>query len=162
MHTPPTRRNAIQELELGPDDRPAIMSSPVTELRGDFPLRPALLGRLVPQNMNLWMGRRCDGARGCFVCDVIHILHAQSHQRTSNPPPTNQPTSAAGSTSGLHHDYHDNLYVLLRGLKTFRLYSPADAPRCVAGAGDTRTHVHSFVHGSAVCIYSAPLQHQTL
>ncbi len=34
------------------------MSSPVTELRGDFPLRPSLLGHLVPQNMNLWMGRR--------------------------------------------------------------------------------------------------------
>lgn len=25
-----------------------------------------------------------------------------------------------GSSSGLHHDFHDNLYVLLRGKKTFR------------------------------------------
>lgn len=31
------------------------------------------------------------------------------------------------SSSGLHHDYHDNLYLLLRGRKRFRLYSPADA-----------------------------------
>ena len=45
--------------------------------------------------------------------------------------PYTQPASAEGSTSGLHHDYHDNIYVLLRGHKTFRLYSPADAPRCV-------------------------------
>ena len=32
-----------------------------------------------------------------------------------------------GSSSGLHHDYHDNLYVLLRGKKRFRLFSPSDA-----------------------------------
>lgn len=53
-----TTNTTTQELELGPDDRPDIMSSPVTELQGDFPLRPALLGHLVPQNVNLWMGRR--------------------------------------------------------------------------------------------------------
>lgn len=32
-----------------------------------------------------------------------------------------------GSSSGLHHDYHDNLYVLLRGRKRFTIFSPADA-----------------------------------
>ena len=37
--------------------------------------------------------------------------------------------SAELTSSGLHHDYHDNLYVLLRGTKAFRLYSPADAHR---------------------------------
>ena len=31
------------------------------------------------------------------------------------------------SSSGLHHDYHDNLYILLRGRKRFRLFPPADA-----------------------------------
>ena len=31
------------------------------------------------------------------------------------------------STSGLHHDFHDNLYVLLRGEKRFTLISPAEA-----------------------------------
>ena len=30
------------------------------------------------------------------------------------------------STSGLHHDFHDNWYLLFAGSKTFRLYSPAD------------------------------------
>ncbi len=34
--------------------------------------------------------------------------------------------SEDGASSGLHHDYHDNLYVVLRGTKHFRLYSPAD------------------------------------
>ena len=32
-----------------------------------------------------------------------------------------------GSSSGLHHDFHDNLYILIRGKKRFRLYSPEDA-----------------------------------
>lgn len=30
-----------------------------------------------------------------------------------------------GSSSGLHHDYHDNLYCLLRGRKRFRIFPPA-------------------------------------
>lgn len=31
------------------------------------------------------------------------------------------------SSSGLHHDFHDNIYLLLSGSKTFNLFSPADA-----------------------------------
>jgi hypothetical protein len=33
-----------------------------------------------------------------------------------------------GSSSGLHHDFHDNLYVLLAGRKRFRLWPPSAAP----------------------------------
>ena len=35
----------------------------------------------------------------------------------------------AGTSSGLHHDFHDNLYVLLHGHKHFRLFCPSDAHR---------------------------------
>mmetsp|Transcript_69739 Transcript_69739/g.130212 ORF Transcript_69739/g.130212 Transcript_69739/m.130212 type:complete len:467 (+) Transcript_69739:23-1423(+) len=35
--------------------------------------------------------------------------------------------SSDGASSGLHHDFHDNLYLLVRGQKEFRLFSP----RCV-------------------------------
>ena len=31
------------------------------------------------------------------------------------------------STSGLHHDFHDNIYILLRGEKRFTLISPSEA-----------------------------------
>jgi hypothetical protein len=34
-----------------------------------------------------------------------------------------------GSSSGLHHDFHENLYVLLRGRKVFSLAPPADVAR---------------------------------
>jgi len=53
--------------------------------------------------------------------------------------------AAEGATSGLHHDFHDNIYVLLRGCKEFRLFSP----RCVdvlqpAGAQKgRRPHLHA-------------------
>jgi hypothetical protein len=36
-------------------------------------------------------------------------------------------SSLSGSSSGLHHDYQDNFYLLLQGKKQFRLYSPDTA-----------------------------------
>lgn len=72
------------------DGTTQLCASPVRELMGDFPTRPALLGHLVPWQYNMWMGN-----------------------------------NKAGSSSGLHHDFHDNLYVLLRGHKRFRLACPA-------------------------------------
>ncbi|GMH42361.1 hypothetical protein BSKO_10280 [Bryopsis sp. KO-2023] len=34
-----------------------------------------------------------------------------------------------GSSSGLHHDFHDNLYILVKGKKRFKLFSPEKAHR---------------------------------
>lgn len=78
-----------QDVAAAADGFPELHAGPVSRLSTDFPARPALLGGLVPQNINLWMGCAPDGA-----------------------------------SSGLHHDFHDNLYILLRGRKRFRLYSP--------------------------------------
>jgi len=73
--------------------RPRVMSNFMRKLADDFPLRPAIAGNLVPQNVNVWMGR-----------------------------------TKGGSSSGLHHDYHDNLYIPVEGRKKFDLYAPSDAP----------------------------------
>lgn len=35
--------------------------------------------------------------------------------------------SEQGTSSGCHHDFHDNLYILLKGRKRFTLFSPKDA-----------------------------------
>lgn len=35
-------------------------------------------------------------------------------------------TTNSMSSSGLHHDFHDNFYILLQGRKTFWLYPPSD------------------------------------
>jgi hypothetical protein len=48
--------------------------------------------------------------------------------------------SAGGATSGLHHDFHDNLYTLVSGAKRFRLFDPSVAPHAyLSGA---LQHVH--------------------
>lgn len=65
----------------------------------------------------------------------------------ASPRPTDRPHhSAQGSTSGLHHDFHDNLYVLLRGAKTFRLFSPADAPRLYTVGQIARIHANGLIN----------------
>lgn len=77
-----------QELSYNHEGLPSILSPPLTHLSHDFPMIPAILCNLIPQNINLWMGY-----------------------------------STSITSSGLHHDYHDNLYILLRGKKIFKLYS---------------------------------------
>jgi hypothetical protein len=81
-----------QNLTYSPEGQPDITSSPITELLKDIPIRPEIMGNLIPQNINLWMGQ-----------------------------------SSRPTTSGLHHDFHDNLYIVLRGKKTITLFSPSEA-----------------------------------
>ena len=81
-----------QDLEYDDEGRPSLYSNPVKQLVGDFPLRPSIMGYLIPQNYNIWMGY-----------------------------------SKVPSSSGLHHDFHDNLYILLRGEKHFTLFPPSTA-----------------------------------
>ena len=54
-----------------------LLAAPLTAIADQLPLRPPLLGNLVPQTINLWLGR-----------------------------------SSTPASSGLHHDFHDNLCVL--------------------------------------------------
>ena len=82
-----------------------LVAAPLTAIADTLPIRPELLGKLVPQSINLWLGR-----------------------------------STAPASSGLHHDFHDNLYVLLRGRKRFRLFSPADAHKM-------------YTHGRLRCVH---------
>ena len=44
------------------------------------------------------------------------------------------------TSSGLHHDFHDNLYVLLRGEKRFKLYAPSEAEKM-------------YTHGDIRCVH---------
>ena len=55
-------------------------------------------------------------------------------------------TSEAGASSGLHHDWHDNLYCLLRGRKRFQLYSPADAARMYSVGTLARVHANGRIN----------------
>ena len=53
---------STQRRQREADGIPAVMAEPLKSLAADFPLRPALLGNLVPQAVNLWMGHAPDGA----------------------------------------------------------------------------------------------------
>jgi hypothetical protein len=86
-----------QDVHSNNDGRPEILPQFMEALSDDFPIQPSLMGNLIPQIVNLWMGHTNDNE--------------------NNP---------SGSSSGLHHDYHDNLYIVLRGRKRFRLFSPMD------------------------------------
>jgi hypothetical protein len=50
------------QVAVGEDGHPEVYGPPIQELAGDLPLRPSLLGNLVPQQINLWAGCAPDGA----------------------------------------------------------------------------------------------------
>jgi len=68
-------------------------------------------------------GRPCSATNkhldGVFSIRWAHFYIPESISAMSGP----------GSSSGLHHDYHDNLYILLRGEKQFSLFPPSDADK---------------------------------
>lgn len=94
-----------QPVAPAPDGHPEIMAPPTSYLATDFPIQPEILGNLVPQQVNMWMG-----------------------------------CAPEGSTTGLHVDFHDNLYVLLYGKKRFRLFPASALPRL-------------YLHGKAAMIH---------
>jgi len=51
-----------------------------------------------------------------------------------------------GASSGLHHDFHDNLYCLLRGQKRIRLYSPRDATRLYTRGSIEHVHPNGRIN----------------
>ena len=55
--------------------------------------------------------------------------------------------NSAPTSSGLHHDYHDNLYLLARGEKRFKIFAPADAERMYT------TGAIRLVHENGLIVY---------
>ncbi|EGZ24385.1 hypothetical protein PHYSODRAFT_539491 [Phytophthora sojae] len=100
-----------QEVAFEEDGRPEIMAPFMKKLQQDFPVRPKLMGQLIPQNINMWMGN-----------------------------------NKHGSSTGLHHDHHDNLYILMRGKKRFRLYSPGDADKMYVRGRIARVHANGLIN----------------
>jgi len=114
-----------QDVAANDDGQPDLMADFMKTLKDDFPLRPKLIGNLVPQNINIWMGNNRDGA-----------------------------------SSGLHHDYHDNLYIVLRGQKNFRLYSPKDTEKIYSRGKLLKVHPNGRINyeGEETTAYGADLK----
>lgn len=43
------------------DGIPDVVSDPLTHLEEDFPLRPELMGHLIPHQVNVWIGAAKEG-----------------------------------------------------------------------------------------------------
>ena len=63
----------------------------------------------------------------------------------------------SGASSGLHHDFHDNLYILLRGRKRFRLYPPEQAKRMYTHGRIAKVHANGRIVYTDQACRIAPL-----
>ena len=52
----------VLQLRTARDGYPECLGQPLTLLAADFPLRPKLMGGLLPQQINIWMGAAKNGA----------------------------------------------------------------------------------------------------
>ena len=96
-----------------------------------FPLRPRLFGNLIPQQANIWMGVSPSGSsRLVTFANVLHFLFENSRSQND---------------SGLHHDYADNLYILLSGRKRFTIFPPSSAPNLYVNASISEIHPNGLI-----------------
>lgn len=50
-----------------------------------------------------------------------------------------------GTSSGLHHDYHDNMYILISGRKQFRLFPPSDIKKLYVKGNVKKVHKNGLI-----------------
>ncbi|KAK6458783.1 cupin-like domain-containing protein [Scheffersomyces xylosifermentans] len=99
-----------------------LLQPPLTKLVEKpeiLPIIPDLFSTLIPQQINLWMGY-VDGSKP-------QSIELDSTDKQTYGLGKLIPGARKGTSSGLHHDHADNLYILVSGAKRFTLYSPADA-----------------------------------
>jgi hypothetical protein len=53
-----------------PDGHPHLYGPPLDHLAGHFPLQQPLMGRLVPQAINMWMGCAAEGGPTSFMASL--------------------------------------------------------------------------------------------
>lgn len=87
-----------------------------------------LAGNLKLESCNLWMGATTS-----------------SSSATASSTTTGNKNTRKGSCSGLHHDYHDNFYILLHGKKQFHLFSPDIALQMKTYGNIERIHFNGVI-----------------
>ncbi|KAL6451215.1 jmj4 JmjC domain-containing protein 4 [Candida maltosa Xu316] len=106
------------EIELRVKD---LFQPPLTNLFNSpsiLPVTPSFFN-LIPQQINLWMGSTVNAKPKEFTIDESREQDFGLGKQL--------PGSTPGSSSGLHHDHADNLYILVQGKKRFTILSPNDA-----------------------------------
>ncbi|SCU82209.1 LAFA_0C09802g1_1 [Lachancea sp. 'fantastica'] len=98
-----------------------LYQPPMDSLIGTLSESPEFLSALIPQQINLWIGATSQTntkAQDEFLSNYDAQLPRLGLGRF---------VPGGGSSSGLHHDHADNLYVPVSGHKRFTLFSPKDA-----------------------------------
>lgn len=86
-----------------------LFQPPLTNIYDKIPLQPPFFKTLIPQQINLWMG----------------LTKPKTFDKSKDFPIDK--SIPKGTSSGLHHDHSDNLYIVVSGCKRFTLFSPFDA-----------------------------------
>lgn len=89
-----------------------LFQPPLSNMYNKLPPTPDLLSSLIPQQVNIWMGYSEPSLTPLNLADLVSKY-----------------IPGGGSSSGLHHDHSDNLYILVSGTKRFTLFSPYDADK---------------------------------
>lgn len=121
--------------EIGSSDALMIYQPPLDRLIPSKskllpPVISTLFEPLVPQQINLWCGRTPSQTH------QLQVVKKSGHIVDVN---RGLPVPNATST-GLHHDHADNLYILVQGQKRFTLFSPDFANKLYT-VGDIR-HIY--------------------
>jgi hypothetical protein len=109
---------------------------------------PAVMGKLVPCTYTLWMGHNKEESSS----GLHHGARRSAHPGMARV----RLAWMAWLTSGAGMaDFHDNLYVLLRGRKRFRLFSPDDAGRMYTHGAIARVHANGRICYEVPRLFSA-------
>ncbi|CUS20828.1 LAQU0S01e15544g1_1 [Lachancea quebecensis] len=98
-----------------------LYQPPMNTLIEKLPETPTFLNSLIPQQINLWVGSSENFAsNGEFL---------KGFDASASKLGLGRAVPGGGSSSGLHHDHADNIYVPISGRKRFTLFSPKDAAK---------------------------------
>ncbi|AMD20544.1 HDL200Wp [Eremothecium sinecaudum] len=96
-----------------------LYQPPLTTIAGKLPTGVPFLSPLLTQQINMWIGSTAKDTDDSFFTENFNPKDEKLGFGRRVP--------GGGSSSGLHHDHADNIYIPIEGRKRFTVFSPADA-----------------------------------
>lgn len=101
-----------------------LYQPPMTNLVKDLPETPDFLKYLIPQQINVWIGATPTEYNQDSDKNWLSRFNPKEEKLGLG-----RSIPGGGSSSGLHHDHADNLYIPVSGRKRFTLFAPSDAAK---------------------------------